>query len=140
MLDAIPAGTQYVSGTTMVNGIPVLDNGGLMPFATGAELNTPSYPSGVIISGSIVSVSFQVQVDCCHGLSQISNQGQVSYDGGGAAELTDDLSSGGTADPTLNDVTELAAPTITSAALNLDLECNTVTAVSYTHLTLPTKA
>ena len=125
--DNIPAGTSYVPNSTTVDGVSVPDNAGLMPFEFGEALNSAGLSSGSIASNAVIIVAFQVEVDCCHGLSQISNQGQITHDGSAVFVLTDDPTVTGTDDPTVNPVNDLDAPMILSPAVNLELECNTVT-------------
>jgi uncharacterized repeat protein (TIGR01451 family) len=67
LLEAIPANTTYVAGSTTLNGAPVSDVGGVMPYVSGGPINSPSAAAGVINPGStaaeIAVVTFQVTIN-----------------------------------------------------------------------------
>jgi hypothetical protein len=67
LLEAIPANTTYVAGSTTLNGAPVSDVGGVMPYVSGAAINSPSAAAGVINPGStaaeIAVVTFRVTIN-----------------------------------------------------------------------------
>ncbi len=127
LTDAIPAGTNYVGGSTSMNGTPVADIAGLMPFTSGGAINSSGLASGSIANGNNAVIVFQVVTDCCPGVSSISNQASVDYDDNLTPVLSDDPMVGGAADPTVTNVSTLAAPIITTPASNLILACNTTT-------------
>ncbi|MGH9906723.1 MAG: Calx-beta domain-containing protein, partial [Pyrinomonadaceae bacterium] len=60
---------------------------------------------GTLPAGSSVTITFQVQVDNPYtGPAQVSNQGSISFGGGGGPVLTDDPSVGGASDPTVTPI------------------------------------
>jgi len=62
--DGIPAGTTYVANSTTLNGVPVADASGAMPYASPAPINTNGQPPGVVNpGGSTATVSFRVRVN-----------------------------------------------------------------------------
>jgi uncharacterized repeat protein (TIGR01451 family) len=67
LLEAIPANTTYVAGSTTLNGAPVSDVGGVMPYVSGAPINSPAAAAGVINPGStaaeIAVVTFRVTIN-----------------------------------------------------------------------------
>lgn len=67
LLEAIPANTTYVAGSTTLNGAPVSDVGGVMPYVSGGAINSPSAAAGVINPGStaaeIAVVTFRVTIN-----------------------------------------------------------------------------
>ncbi len=67
LLEAIPANTTYVAGSTTLNGAPVSDVGGVMPYVSGGPINSPSAAAGVINPGStaaeIAVVTFRVTIN-----------------------------------------------------------------------------
>jgi len=127
LTDAIPSGTSYVANSTTLNGNSVSDNAGQMPYEGGGYVNSSGNASGSVINGSSAVVTFQVITDCCPGTATISNQGTVNYDGAVAPELTDDPTLPGATDPTVNNISTLAAPMLMTPASNLSLACNVAT-------------
>jgi uncharacterized repeat protein (TIGR01451 family) len=85
LIDAIPAGTTYVAGSTTLNGAPVTDAAGAMPFTVAAAINSPGQPAGQINVGATATVTFQVQVNLGPGGNTISNTATADVDGVGAA-------------------------------------------------------
>lgn len=78
--DAIPANTTYVPASTTLNGAAVADVVGPgMPFATGANVNTPGEASGVVNNGETATVTFRVTINnpLPLGVTQVSNQGLI---------------------------------------------------------------
>ncbi len=63
LTDVIPAGTTYIAGSTTLNGSPLADVSGAMPFATGALVNSPTRAAGVIGAGETATVTFRVTVN-----------------------------------------------------------------------------
>ena len=63
--DVVPGGTSYVADSTTLNGAPIgVPDGGVMPFASGEAINTPSASSGeMLVGGSDIIVTFQVTID-----------------------------------------------------------------------------
>ncbi len=63
LIDQIPAGATYVTGTTTLNGAPVPDIGGTnMPYTVATLINGPGRPAGVINVGDTAVVTFQVKI------------------------------------------------------------------------------
>ncbi len=60
LTDGVPAGTQYVAGSTRQDGVPVADAGGGSPLVAGLSL-------GTLAAGAEVVVEFQVDVDALAG-------------------------------------------------------------------------
>ncbi|MDZ7613046.1 MAG: hypothetical protein U5K51_04560 [Flavobacteriaceae bacterium] len=79
LLDAIPASTAYIPNSTTLNGNPVADNGGNMPYASGAEINSPAQPSGVVVVGGNATVTFRVTVVNTPPIATVSNFATVSF-------------------------------------------------------------
>jgi uncharacterized repeat protein (TIGR01451 family) len=79
MYDYIPPSTVYLPGTTRMNGIPVADVGGVMPFAVGGGrlVNSPGEDPGIILPTGINSavVTFQVVTEPN---KQVCNQSRIS--------------------------------------------------------------
>jgi large repetitive protein len=84
LTDAIPAGTSYVPGSTTMNGLPVADVSGVMPFASGAPINALTRAPGVINGGESATIQFRVTVDPSPP-AFITNVAQVDPDGTGPA-------------------------------------------------------
>jgi uncharacterized repeat protein (TIGR01451 family) len=82
--DLIPAGTSYVAGTTLMNGVAVPDIGGAMPFIAGGLINSPTVAAGVIAAGASVVVRFQVVVNPSPP-AIITNTAAIDPDGAGPA-------------------------------------------------------
>jgi len=127
--DNIPANSNYVLGSTTLNGAAVPDVGGTaMPFVGGQAINSPGAPTGQIAAGAVATIRFRVLVvnPLPSGVTQIVNQGVVS-----SSEvppvLTDDPSTGPGGDPTITPVS--AAPVISAdkaSALQTDADGNGV--------------
>jgi uncharacterized repeat protein (TIGR01451 family) len=84
LVDAIPAGTTYVPGSTTLNGIAKADISGAMPYANAASpqlINSPNEASGVLTAGTTrkATVVFRVKVNASG--AKICNQSNVFYDG-----------------------------------------------------------
>ena len=84
LIDAIPAGTTYVAGSTTLNGIAKADNSGVMPYANAANpqlINSPGEASGVLTTGSTrkATVVFRVKVSAVG--TKVCNQSNFFYDG-----------------------------------------------------------
>ncbi len=89
---------------------PVVTPGGCNPTPGGGgpACTTLTWNIGTLPAGRSVTITFQVQVENPYsGPPQVSNQGSISFGGGGGPVLTDDPSVGGGADPTL---TPIATP------------------------------
>src|SRR5204862_206068 len=101
--------TTYVAGSTTLNGLPVADVGGVMPFVGGQPINTPGDPAGQLNDGETATIIFRVTINnpVPAGVTQVSNQGTVSATNHPAVP-TDDPTVGGSSDPTITPVT--AAP------------------------------
>ena len=71
----IPAGTSYIAGSTMVNGVLVSDVNGKMPFAGagGGLINSPSAGPGILAPNTTATVEYQVQVNA--NMGSFSNYG-----------------------------------------------------------------
>jgi uncharacterized repeat protein (TIGR01451 family) len=78
--DAIPAHTAYVPGSTTLNGAPVADVGGAMPYVAGQAINSPGAPAGTIAPGATATITFRVLVDnpLAPNVTQVVNQGTVT--------------------------------------------------------------
>ncbi len=81
--DTIPANTTYVANSTRLNGTPVADVGGTMPFTTARAVNSPDAASGQITANSAATLTFQVQINnpLPPGVTQVVNQGIVAGNG-----------------------------------------------------------
>ncbi len=62
LADAIPDRTEYVPGSTTLNGLAVPDIGGSFPLAAGLAVNAPGRPVGNIGGGEQAVVTFRVRV------------------------------------------------------------------------------
>jgi len=82
LADPIPAGASYIPGSTTLNGSPVADVGGLMPFASTRLVNSPGGGAGVIKIGETATVSFRVRFDVT---GIITNIATIDPDGTGPA-------------------------------------------------------
>jgi uncharacterized repeat protein (TIGR01451 family) len=110
--DGVPVNTNYVAGSTTLNGAAVADIGGLSPLANGMLINSP----GVSTPGSMpadpanaATITFDVVVDpdVVDG-TVISNQGFVTaLDGGIVDQPSDDPDTPIVNDPTLDIVGNL---------------------------------
>ncbi len=76
--DAIPVGTTYVLNSTTMNGNPVADVSGNMPFAIPDQINSPSQLPGVITVGSSTTITFRVTVNT-NATGTVSNTATISY-------------------------------------------------------------
>jgi uncharacterized repeat protein (TIGR01451 family) len=83
LMDAIPANTTYLPGSTKLNGASIADLGSTMPYASGGQVDSPGEPSGQINAGESATIVFRVKIDdpLPAGVTQISNQGIVSATG-----------------------------------------------------------
>ncbi|WP_205508687.1 T9SS type A sorting domain-containing protein [Longitalea arenae] len=79
MYDYIPPSTIYLPGTTRMNGIPVPDVGGVMPFAVsgGRLVNSPGQDPGIVLPLGVNSavVTFRVETEPN---KQVCNQSRIS--------------------------------------------------------------
>jgi uncharacterized repeat protein (TIGR01451 family) len=62
LTDIIPAGTAYVPASTTLNGNPVADISGIMPFAAGGSINSPSASPGTLVPGNPATIVFWVKI------------------------------------------------------------------------------
>ena len=84
------------------------DNPSATPPAIGPGGTSLTWNVGTLPAGRSVTITFTVQVENPYsGPSQVSNQGSISFGGGGGPVLTDDPSVAGASDPT---VTPIALP------------------------------
>jgi uncharacterized repeat protein (TIGR01451 family) len=104
LYDAIPAFSHYIENTTTMNGVPVSDIGGLMPFSVigGQSINSSAELAGVVAPGvaNKVVIKFRITTDAN---KPICNQATVSFtDANGNAKnvITDDPTQSGTQDAT----------------------------------------
>lgn len=81
--DTIPANTTYVPNSTQLNGTPVPDVNGTMPFTTARAVNSPDANSGEITANNTANVTFQVQINnpLPAGVTQVTNQGIIAGNG-----------------------------------------------------------
>ena len=108
--DDIQPGTTYVPNSTTMNGEPLVDTGGLMPFVVGREIHTDGEPDGTvladitpgIIGDNEVVITYQVAVDSDGANTTICNQGFVDFDANLSPSPipTNDPSTGTADDPT----------------------------------------
>jgi uncharacterized repeat protein (TIGR01451 family) len=84
LADPIPANTTYVPGTTTLDGTPVADINGAMPYVTPQGANSPGALDGNIAPGDTATVTFEVTVDnpLSPSVTEIVNQGVTTYTGG----------------------------------------------------------
>jgi uncharacterized repeat protein (TIGR01451 family) len=90
--DDIQAGTTYVPNSTYMNGEPLTDLGGLMPFVVGREIHTDLAVNGSglgtvmaditpgIVGDNEVVITYSVMVDSSGGTGSVCNQGFVDYE------------------------------------------------------------
>lgn len=93
LVDAIPAGTTYVTGSTKLNSITQTDVSGAMPYANATnakQINSPGQASGVLTAGASnkATVVFRVKVNAAN--IKICNQSNVFYDGGLTVGISSD--------------------------------------------------
>jgi uncharacterized repeat protein (TIGR01451 family) len=100
----IPAGTLYVAGSTIVNGVAVSDVNGKMPFGSGGLINSPTAAPGVVAPNTAVVIEYNVQVG--------TNGGNFTND----ATLKGTSTSG----------TVLVKSNTVSTAVDPDLTCTTI--------------
>ena len=64
LIDPVPSGSDYVAGSTTVNGTPVPDNAGQSPLISGLSVAGPGQASGVLAAGAdkAAVVTFQTRV------------------------------------------------------------------------------
>lgn len=107
--DDIQPGTTYVPNSTTMNGDPLPDTGGLMPFVVGREIHTDGQADGIvladitpgIVGDNEVVITYQVRVDVDGSSTEICNQGFVDYEANlGSAILTNDPGTGAVDDAT----------------------------------------
>lgn len=84
LADPIPSGTQYVAGSTKLNGAVMADVGGAMPYAATRLVNGPGDAAGIISAGNTSTVSFSVVIGNNPPLI-ITNTATVDPDGAGPA-------------------------------------------------------
>ena len=98
--DKVPAGTEYVEGSTKLNGNPVADIEGSLPYAAGPKLVKGSTTrfEGLIPAGDTATVEFKVRME--EGQTEVCNQGKMAYISSPDGVLTDDPSLPGSADKT----------------------------------------
>ena len=60
--DNVPANTSYVVGSTTINGAPMGDVNGQMPFIAGGIVNSPGAPGGQVNVGSNAVATFRVVI------------------------------------------------------------------------------
>ncbi len=82
LADPIPTGTAYVPGSTTMNGTPVADTAGQMPFAAARLVNSPGEPAGQVNIGEAAVISFQVTINPDPPLI-ITNIATIDPDGAG---------------------------------------------------------
>lgn len=76
--DAIPALTTYVPNSTTINGNPISDVSGNMPFAIPAEINSPTQLPGIVTVGSTATIIFRVTINVST-VGIVSNTAVISY-------------------------------------------------------------
>jgi len=116
-VDVIPTATTYVASSTTLNGSAVTDVSGNMPYATAAEINSVSQPSGVIIGGGgTATIVFRVIVDNITLPAFISNTATVTYPTvNGGITTTQTVDSNTTDTPTLNQADLSLTKTVSDA-------------------------
>ena len=109
--DAIPIATTYVTNSTTLNSNAVSDISGNMPYATAAQINSASQPSGVIVGGGgTATITFRVTVDSNVLLpSFISNKATITYPTVNVGVTTTQI----------NDSNTIDTPTVNQAELSL---------------------
>jgi uncharacterized repeat protein (TIGR01451 family) len=124
--DAIPANSQYMAGTTKMNGVDVADIGGVMPFAVsgGQLVNSSGEAAGVITPGiaNKVTVTFMVKTNPG---TTVCNQATITYqyDGNNRVIITDNPATSGTWDATCfySDVPPLGGRIAVNSTPNVQL-------------------
>ena len=88
LVDQIPPGTNYVPGSTTLNGAVVADISGASPLVSGMQVNSAGEAAGVMAINSSATVTLQVTIDGATAPGTvITNQGTLSSD-----QLPDELS------------------------------------------------
>ncbi len=82
--DLIPAGTTYVPGSTLLNGVALSDVAGVMPYVATRTVNSPGQGAGVLAVGASATVSFVVIINNATTVT-ITNTATGDIDGAGAA-------------------------------------------------------
>lgn len=59
---AVPAGLEYIAGSTTLNGSPVGDSGGSMPFTNPSSVNAPGSGAGTIPDGETATITYRARV------------------------------------------------------------------------------
>jgi uncharacterized repeat protein (TIGR01451 family) len=78
----IPAGADYIPGTTFVNGQPVTDGaGGTLRFDSPSLIGAPGATPGTIPPGQSVTITYQVQLDSDGNVTIISTSATADPDG-----------------------------------------------------------
>ncbi|KAA2238769.1 DUF11 domain-containing protein [Chitinophaga agrisoli] len=87
VFDTIPGFAHYLANSTTMNGVPVADVNGKMPFTvTGGRLvNSTGATTGMVVPGNNVVIKFQVTTDP---LKPVCNYPQVIYPGIDGAIIT----------------------------------------------------
>jgi uncharacterized repeat protein (TIGR01451 family) len=71
LVDTVPAGTEYVLGTTRLNGQAVADAGGQFPLTQGLPVASPGQPAGTVAPGyaqaAVVTFQTRVRADVADG-------------------------------------------------------------------------
>lgn len=81
VIDHIPAGTAYVTGSTRLNSAVLADEAGTTPFTgDGALVNSTFQPAGTIAPGGTATIQFRVRVTANGG--NITNYAMVECDNG----------------------------------------------------------
>jgi uncharacterized repeat protein (TIGR01451 family) len=104
LYDAIPANSSYITGSTTVNGVPVADIGGAMPFSVsgGQFINTSGAAAGIVKPGVANNVVIKFKVEPAE-YKTVCNQSDISYPdayGNIIHVFSDDPSQPGEVDPT----------------------------------------
>ncbi len=82
--DLIPAGTTYVPGSTLLNGLALADVAGAMPYVAGRTVNSVGQSVGVLDVGASATVSFVVTINNATTIT-VTNTATGDIDGTGAA-------------------------------------------------------
>jgi uncharacterized repeat protein (TIGR01451 family) len=112
LYDNIPAGTSYVTGSTILNGAPVADVGGNMPFAnTGNLIQSPAYGPGILAPNVTATLTFRVRVTANGG--NITNYAiiQGTHSGITVTQNTNTVFTNLTPDPTCSVIYQSVAST-----------------------------
>jgi large repetitive protein len=82
--DQIPAGTTYVPGSTLLNGLALADVAGAMPYAVTRTVNSAGQGAGILAVGASATVSFVVSINNATTIT-VTNTATGDIDGAGAA-------------------------------------------------------